>query len=212
MTRFRDRAHAGRRLAPLLTASARDDMLVVGLPRGGVIVAGEVAAALDVPLDVIIVQKIGHPDQPELAIGALGENGVRVLEDSAISSLGITTDSLADAEERATAELSRRIARFRGTTSPPDLAGRHVVVVDDGIATGATAAAACGVARAAGADRITLAMPVAPRGWEHRFDELADELIAVDTPRSFGSVGRFYVDFDQTTDAEVLAALAAARS
>ena len=212
MTRFRDRAHAGRRLAPLLTASARDDMLVVGLPRGGVIVAGEVAAALDVPLDVIIVQKIGHPDQPELAIGALGENGVRVLEDGAISSLGITTDSLADAEERATAELSRRIARFRGTTSPPDLAGRHVVVVDDGIATGATAAAACGVARAAGADRITLAMPVAPRGWEHRFDELADELVAVDTPRSFGSVGRFYVDFDQTTDAEVLAALAAARS
>lgn len=212
MTRFRDRAHAGRRLAPLLTASARDDTLVVGLPRGGVIVAGEVAAALDVPLDVIIVQKIGHPDQPELAIGALGENGVRVLEDGAISSLGITTDSLADAEEWATAELSRRIARFRGTTSPPDLAGRHVVVVDDGIATGATAAAACGVARAAGADRITLAMPVAPRGWEHRFDELADELVAVDTPRSFGSVGRFYVDFDQTTDAEVLAALAAARS
>lgn len=212
MTRFRDRTDAGRRLAPLLAESARDDTLVVGLPRGGVIVAAEAAAALDVPLDVIIVQKIGHPDQPELAIGALGENGVRVVEDSAIRSLGITADSLADAEERATAELARRIVRFRSTTSPPDLAGRHVVVVDDGIATGATAAAACRVARAAGADRITLAVPVAPHGWEHRFDELADDLIAMDTPRSFGSVGRFYVDFDQTTDAEVLAALATARS
>jgi predicted phosphoribosyltransferase len=210
VTRFADRAAAGRRLATPVAGVAGPDTLVVGLPRGGVIVAAEVARALGVPLDIIIVQKIGHPDQPELAIGALGEDGVRVIEDRAVGALGITAESLTRAERRATAELASRVTRFRGGTSPARLADRHVVIVDDGIATGASAAAACRVARAADADRITLAVPVAPHGWETRFSDLADDLISLSTPRSFGSVGRFYKDFAQTTDAEVLAALAAA--
>jgi putative phosphoribosyl transferase len=208
VTRFADRAEAGRRLAPLLGDVVGADTIVVGLPRGGVIVAAEVARVLGVPLDVIIVQKIGHPDQPELAIGALGEHGVRVIEDTAVRSLGITAGLLAQAEERATTELARRVRRFRNGTSPAVLGDHHVVITDDGIATGASAAAACRVARAGNARRVTLAVPVAPRGWESRFADLADDVIAVDTPRSFGSVGRFYKDFAQTTDTEVLDALA----
>jgi putative phosphoribosyl transferase len=205
--RYHDRADAGRRLAPLVAPGADDSTLVVGLPRGGVVVAAEVARSLEVPLDVIIVQKIGHPHQPELAIGALGENGVRVLDADVLRSLGVTEQMLARSEATATDELARRVRRFRRGTPTETLAGRHVVIVDDGIATGASARAACRVARAAGADRITLAVPVAPPGWEVDFTTLADELICPLTPRSFGSVGRFYVDFRQTTDAEVLGRL-----
>jgi predicted phosphoribosyltransferase len=204
VARFHDRCDAGRRLAPLLSPGVRDDTLVVGLPRGGVIVAAEVARILDVPLDVIIVQKIGHPLQPELAIGALGENGVRVIDDGGLRAMGVSPDALARAEAAARAELERRVERFRRGTTALALGGRHVAIVDDGIATGASARAACRVARAAGADRITVAVPVAPPGWEVDFEALADELICPMTPRSFGSVVRFYVDFRQTTDAEVL--------
>jgi len=202
--RLQDRVDAGRRLAPLVAPGIRADTLVVGLPRGGVVVAAEVAEVLEVPLDIIIVQKIGHPRQPELAIGALGENGVRVLDRHVLRSLGVTEQMAARAEAEAAEQLRQRVHRFRQGAPPRTMTGRHVVIVDDGIATGATARAACRVARAAGADRITVAVPVAPPGWETDFRPLAEELLCPATPRSFGSVGRFYADFRQTSDAEVL--------
>jgi predicted phosphoribosyltransferase len=190
---------------------ASADALVVGLPRGGVIVAAEVAATIGASLDVIIVQKIGHPLQPELALGALGEGGARVIDDH-VRSLGVDDDALARAEEFALTQLEQRVRRFRRGAAPQALRGRHIVIVDDGVATGASAVAACRVATASGAGRVTVAVPVAPHGWETRFDGLADDLIALSTPRSFGSVGRFYEDFRQTTDDEVLACLAARRA
>lgn len=211
MARFRDRRDAGRRLAALLGDHCRG-ALVVGLPRGGVVVAAEVARAVDSDLDVIIVQKIGHPAQPELAIGAIGEAGVRVVDDDTVRRLGVDAGALARREALAREELQRRVERFRGDRRRHDLAGRHVVIVDDGIATGATATAACEVARAAGASRITLAVPVAPHGWESSFEDLADDVFAITTPRGMGAVGRFYRDFAQTSDEEVLACLAHADS
>lgn len=209
MVRFRDRADAGRRLAPSVASIARADTVVVGLPRGGVIVAAEVARLIDAPLDIIIVQKVGHPDQPELAIGALGEGGVDVLDEFPRAA-AVSPDSLERAVRLARSELERRVDRFRAASQPVGMAGVHLVIVDDGIATGASAIAACRVARAAGTARISLAVPVAPPGWERQFEDLADDLISLATPHSFGSVGRFYTDFRQTTDEEVLACLAAA--
>lgn len=208
MVRFRDRVEAGRRLAPAVAAIASADSVVVGLPRGGVIVAAEVAAAIGAPLDVIVVQKIGHPHQPELALGALGEGDARIIDED-VRALGVDDDALARAEEAARTRLEQRVRRFRGDAPPRTLRGRHVIIVDDGVATGSSAIAACRVARASGAERVTVAVPVAPRGWEQRFDGLADDLVALSTPWSFGSVGRFYTDFRQTTDEEVLACLGA---
>lgn len=209
MARFRDRRDAGRRLAALLGNRCRD-ALVVGLPRGGVVVAAEVARALDADLDVIIVQKIGHPAQPELAIGAIGEDGVRVVDEDAVRQLGVDAEALSRREAIAREELQRRVERFRGGRLRHDFAGRHVAIIDDGIATGASATAACRVARAAGASRITVAVPVAPHGWEADFEGLADDLVAITVPRGMGAVGRFYRDFAQTSDDEVLASLDAA--
>lgn len=200
--RFRNRRHAGQELARLVAAHAADRPVVVGLPRGGVPVAAEVAAALGAPLDVIVVRKLGAPTQPELAMGAVGEDGVEVLDPAIVRSVGATPEQVAAIEERERAEVRSRAARFRAGRARHPLAGRTVIVVDDGIATGATANAACRVARAAGAARVVLAVPVAPEGWERRVDA-ADELVAVTTPRGFMAVGQFYDDFDQVPDAEV---------
>jgi putative phosphoribosyl transferase len=207
MTRFRDRRDAGRRLAALIGEHARD-ALVVGLPRGGVIVAAEVAAAAGAELDVIVVQKIVHPTHRELALGALGEAGIEVVDRDALQHLGVDDEELARQEALARAELARRVERFRPASGRRDLTDRHVVIVDDGIATGATAQAACRVARTAGAAHITVGVPVAPHGWEASFVDLADDLYAVTAPRMMGSVGRFYRDFTQVGDDEVLACLA----
>lgn len=201
---FSDRTDAGNRLAEQLQHLRGENVIVVGLPRGGVPVAHQVAVALDAPLDVILVRKLGVPYQPELAMGAIGEGGIRVLNDIVIERAGIDEEALALAEQRERVELDRRIRTYRGTRKPIPLAGRHVIVVDDGIATGATARAACQVARKAGASRITLAVPVAPVDWIDRMSDVADELVAVVTPREFYGIGQFYRDFSQTTDAEVV--------
>jgi putative phosphoribosyl transferase len=208
--RFADRAAAGRSLAARLLHLRDEQVVVLGLPRGGVPVAFEVAQALGAPLDVILVRKIGVPFQPELAMGAIGENGVRVLNDEVVRLARVSTVEFerADAQERA--ELDRRAVRFRGGRPPLQLQGRTAVIVDDGIATGSTARAACAVARAHGAARVVLAVPVAPPDWTTRLAGAADEYVALANPEPFIAVGQFYDRFTQTTDDEVVSLLAAA--
>ena len=202
---FRDRQDGGRHLADQLLHLERDpDVVVVGLPRGGVPVAAEVATRLHAPLDVIVVRKLGGPSQPELGMGAIGEDDVRVVNDEIVQMARVSTEQLATVERRERAELTRRADRFRRGRTRIPLAGKVVVIVDDGVATGSTAKAACDVARAEGAVRVVLAVPVAPADWTIRLAGAADELLAVETPADFRAVGQFYADFDQTGDAEVV--------
>jgi hydrogenase maturation protein HypF len=207
---FADRADAGRRLADQLVV-LRDvpDVLVVGLPRGGVPVAREVADAVHAPLDVMLVRKLGVPGQSELAMGAIGEGGVRILNDDIVAYQQVSAADIEQVAGQEWAELRRRAAQFRGDRPPVELAGKIVVVVDDGLATGATARAACQVARQCGAARVVLAVPVAPHDWVERMGDSADEYVCVDAPRQFFAVGNFYDDFAQTSDAEVVACLRA---
>lgn len=204
---FADRADAGRQLGQRLQHLRGPELVVLGLPRGGVEVAAEVAAALAAPLDVIMVRKLGVPRQPELAMGAIGEGGVRIVLPETVRRAGVTADKLAAVELRERVELQRRAQRFRGDRPRIPLAGRTAVVVDDGIATGSTARAACQVARALGATRIVLAVPVAPRGWVRGMSDAADELIALLTPPAMQAIGFWYTDFSQTTDEQVVACL-----
>lgn len=204
---FADRADAGRRLAKRLRHLRGEDAVVVGLPRGGVPVALQVALALEAPLDVIVVRKLGLPFQPELAMGAIGEGGVRIINDEVVGAARVSAGEIAQVEQHERAELARRAHRFRRGRSPVALAGRTVVVVDDGIATGSTARAACQVARAHGAAKVVLAVPVAPPGWTHRLGGAADEFIALETPPGFLAIGQFYADFSPTSDDEVVACL-----
>lgn len=209
--RFVDRVDAGQRLAVRLGYLRGQDLVVLGLPRGGVPVALEVAEALDAPLDVILVRKLGVPFQPELAMGAIGEGGVRVLNAEVLRLADVSAAELAAVERRERAELERRALRFRGGQPPVPLGGRTVIIVDDGIATGSTAKAACEVARAQGAARIVLATAVAPPDWTARLAGAADEFVCVATPDPFFGVGQFYRDFSQTTDDEVIRCLDRAR-
>ncbi len=201
---FDDRTDAGKQLAQLLHHLRGDDVVVVGLPRGGVPVAAEVAAALRVPLDVIVVRKLGVPFQPELAMGAIGENGVRTLNEDIIDRTQTSADELAQVEARERAELERRAALYRSAGASVPLEGKVVIVVDDGVATGSSAIAACQIVRARGAKRVVLAVPVAPSDWKFRLAGIADEMITVKLPRHFHGVGEFYRDFSQTTDGEVI--------
>lgn len=205
---FANRREAGRLLAAALSYRPAADVVVLGLPRGGVPVAREVARELGAPLDVCLVRKLGAPTRPELAMGAVGEGGVTVLNDDVLVRAGVAPDAVDAAVERERAVIDDRARAYRRTRPQVDLTGRTVVVVDDGIATGATARAACQVARAHGADRVVLAAPVAPRGWEEAVGDVADECVCLSTPQYFGAIGRFYDDFAQTDDAEVLSALA----
>jgi putative phosphoribosyl transferase len=204
---FVNRVDAGRQLAAKLQRFRGDDVVVVGLPRGGVPVAEEVAKALHAPLDVIIVRKLGVPFQPELGMGAIGEDGVRVVNEEVMRLARVTDDELATVEQHERAELDRRAVRYRAGRPRLPLAGRSVIVVDDGIATGSTALAACQVARVEGARRVVLAVPVAPVGWMDRIDGAADECVSVETPEWFMGIGQFYRDFSQTSDDEVIECL-----
>lgn len=204
---FLDRADAGRQLAARLAPLAGEPLVVLGLPRGGVPVAYMVATALDAPLDVVVVRKLGVPFQPELAMGAIGEDGVRVLNDAVVRLAGVSPEEVAAVEAREREELERRVGRLRRACPRVPLVGRTALVVDDGIATGSTARAACRVARARGAARVVLAVPVAPHGWESRMGPEADELVCVTTPKLFSAVGELYVHFPQTSDEEVVRCL-----
>jgi putative phosphoribosyl transferase len=204
---FSDRTDAGRQLADLLVGRGGPGTVVVGLPRGGVPVAAQVARRLGAPLDVILVRKLGVPHQPELGMGAIGEDGVRVINESIVRLAGVDEDHLRTVEAAERVELRRRADSYRRGRERIPLRGRTVIVVDDGVATGSTAAAACRVARAEGAARVILAVPVAPVDWTERLEGAADEFVAVITPVDFAGVGQFYRDFTQTSDADVIAAL-----
>ena len=206
---FRDRVDAGRRLAALVQGAGLEghDVVVLGLPRGGVPVAGEVARVLGAPLDVIVVRKLGVPFQPELAMGAIGEDGVRVENDDVIGSIALGPADV-DAIERAErVELERRVQRYRREQPRLDLHGRCAVIVDDGIATGSTARAACRVARAHGATRVVLAVPVAPPAVVRALGEVSDQMLCVAVPEPFEAVGTWYRDFTPTSDDEVVEVL-----
>ncbi len=200
---FTDRADAGRRLARRLRHLGGRGVVVLGLPRGGVPVAFEVAEELQAPLDVIVVRKLGVPFQPEYAFGAIGEGGVRVIDEHVTQQTGLTGAEIAAVEGRERAELDRRVGRLRGGRPPVPLAGRTVVIVDDGIATGATARAACQVARARGAGRVVLAVPVGPAESVESLEQVADEVVCASTPAGFFAIGEWYADFAQATDQQV---------
>ena len=214
--RFHDRPDAGRHLAAALhRCDFRGlDVVVSALPRGGVPVAYEVAERLGAPLDVLVVRKLGVPAQPELAMGAIGEGGVRVANAEVLSSAGLGSRDLDDAEGRERPELERRARVYRQVRPRLDVAGRCAVVVDDGIATGSSMRAACRVLRALGTDRIVVGVPVASRRAVTDLRRECDELVCLHVPDPFFAVGEWYRDFAQTTDAEVvdLLRLAASRA
>lgn len=211
MRQFSDRADAGRQLAQRLAPLRGQDVVVLGLPRGGVPVAYEVAKALQAPLDVLVVRKLGVPFQPELAFGAVGEDGVRVINDYVVAEARLTDQDMAAVESAQRAELRRRCERFRGKHQRISLAGRIAVIVDDGVATGATAKAACQVARAQGASRVVLAVPVGAADTAERFAAYADDVVCLRAPVLFFAVGQGYRNFAQTSDDEVVALLDRAR-
>ena len=206
---FTDRRDAGRRLAARVESLRGPDTVVLGLPRGGVPVAAEVAEALQAPLDVVVVRKLGVPYQPELALGAIGEDGVRVVDAEILRRSGVTEQQLAAVEEWEQQILRARVLALRGDRPPRTLLGRTAVVVDDGIATGSTARAACRLVRLRGAARVVLAAPVAPAGAAERLTgpDAADQAVFLETPRRLTAVGRWYRDFAQVDDSEVAALL-----
>ncbi|MXY75901.1 MAG: phosphoribosyltransferase [Acidimicrobiia bacterium] len=209
--RFTDRSHAGRVLAGMLDHLGNEPTVILGLPRGGVPVGYEIARHLAAPLEVLLVRKLGVPTQPELAMGAIGEGGVRVLDERRIERLGIRPEAVERVERRERRELARQAERFRGEAPPADLGGKTAVIVDDGIATGATARAACLITRRLGAGRVVLTAPVAPRDASAIFAEVADELVVAHTPRRFAAIGMFYRDFRPTPDATVVEMLERSR-
>lgn len=213
--RFVDRDDAGRRLAEEVGrrfgADARPEV-VLGIPRGGVIVAVAVARALDLPLDVVVVRKVGCPGRPELGVGAIGEAGVEEINTALLDYLqldlhGAAGAALAETVRAEREEADRRVAAYVGARPRADLAGLRVLVVDDGLATGYTMLAAIEVARRRGAVRVVAAVPVAAVPALHVVEEAADVVVALWVPRNFSAVGAAYRDFDQTTDAAVVAAL-----
>jgi putative phosphoribosyl transferase len=212
--RFRNRAEAGRALARALSQyGGRDDVVVLALPRGGVPVGYEVAKELGAPLDVFLVRKLGVPGHEELAMGAIATGGVLVLDERVLRWLGINEDQIQKTLARELDELRRREAAYRDGRPLPDLKGKTVILVDDGLATGASMQAAAGAVRRHEPARIVIAVPVASRATCDRFRDEVDEVVCAVTPEPFYAVGNWYEDFSQTSDDEVreLLALSAAR-
>lgn len=205
---FADRRDAGRKLARELTAYAgKEDVVVLGLPRGGVPVAYEVAKELGAALDVCVVRKLGVPGHEELAMGAIAFGGVRVVNPQALDTLGIDDELLDAVTRRERAELERRERAFRNGRPPPDLTDRTVILVDDGLATGSTMRAAVEAVRALEPAFVAVAVPVASPDVCAAFRSIADDVVCAATPQPFFGVGLWYADFSQTTDAEVRALL-----
>jgi putative phosphoribosyl transferase len=206
-TTFQDRSEAGQLLGERLGYLTSERPVVLGLPRGGVPVAFEVARALACPLDVLVVRKLGVPFHPEFAFGAIGEDDAQVLNTQLVQQLGLSKDTIAEVVRHERAELIRRVELYRGDRPALALIGRTVVIVDDGLATGATARVAVEVARARGAKIIIVAVPVSPREAVAELRTLADEVISLLVPTQFQAVGEWYEDFNQTTDEEVTSLL-----
>jgi putative phosphoribosyl transferase len=209
--RFRDRHDAGRRLAARLSAYAgRDDVCVLALPRGGVPVGYEVARALGAPLDLFLVRKLGVPGHEELAMGALASGGVRVLNERVVQQLRVPLAAIEHVAARERQELQRRERAYRGDRPPPEVRGRTVILVDDGLATGSTMRAAAAALQALHPARLVVAVPVAAAETCQEFRDEVDEVVCDLTPEPFYAVGLWYEDFSQTTDDEVRELLARA--
>lgn len=208
---FADRIEAGARLAEALEHLEGEDVVVLGVPRGGVEVAAEVARARGWPLDIVIPRKVGAPFNPELGLGAIAP-GVRVLDERMIHTLNVSPDYLEEEISAQEEEIHRRTEAYRGGRPPVDVRGKVAVVVDDGVATGGTAAAAVRWAKAQGATRVVLAIPVAPREAVLRLSKEADEVVCLGTPEPFFAVGQWYERFPQTSDREVVDLLEQARA
>jgi putative phosphoribosyl transferase len=208
---FHDRQEAGQRLAESMQEFRGSTAIVLGVPRGGVVTAYEIARALELPLDVLITHKLGAPGNPEYAIGAIAENGGVMLNDAEIDAYGIPRRYVEQEIERQGHEIERRKQMYRGGAGLPPLKGRPVIVVDDGVATGFTTAAALKAARAESPSELVLAVPVAPRETLAWLSTLADKVVCLATPEPFLAVGRFYLEFGQVSDEEVCRLLEMAR-
>ena len=205
MNRFKDRCYAGKLLAQAVQQYAGDpEAIVIGLPRGGVVPAYEVAQALDLPLDVIVPRKLGAPLQPELAVGAVTEDGSVLFNETIMAQFNLKPIDIQPIIDKQVHEAQRRITLFRKDKPPLDLHGKTVIMVDDGVATGATMHAAIKSARAKGAQRIILALPVAPIQFRGSIKDEVDEVIILQEPEFFPAVGYFYEQFAQTADDEVV--------
>lgn len=209
---FFDRVDAGKKLGAALRDRVSGKVVVAAIPRGGVVVGVEVAAALGAALEVFAPRKVRAPGNPELGLGAVAPDGVALLDPGLVSRLRVDQQYLDREVDEEAVEARRRMELYRGSSDPPNVAGATVVIVDDGIATGGTARAAAAYAKRLGAVRVILAVPVAPQDLEERLGEEVDEIVVLEQPFMFMAVGQFYADFHQVSDDEVLALLAEARA
>jgi putative phosphoribosyl transferase len=199
---FYDRTDAGRRLAKLLKRRIKGPCIVLAIPRGGVVVGYEVAKELGCPLDVVISRKVGAPAQPELAVGAVAEDGVVFVDEEIAGLVGVSRDYVERRAREELREVRRRAEEYRGGREMPDLSGKTVILVDDGLATGLTMMAAVHMARNKGAEKVVVAVPVSPPETVAKLRRHADEVICLETPTNFYAIGQFYDRFDQLTDEE----------
>lgn len=205
---FKDRKDAGKQLAERLTLYRdKADVIVLGLPRGGVTVAYEIARVLHCPLDILIVRKIGFPGDPELAVGAVSETGSVVFNEDIVSRYRVSREYLERETARQKEEIARRITLYRGGSGVPNLAGKTVILVDDGVATGATAKAAISTLKQEQIAKLVVALPVATQEAQRNIAPLVDEWVCLQTPAGFRAVGQYYSDFSQVEDQEVVAML-----
>jgi len=204
MTFFTDRVDAGKRLASELKGFSGKKGIVLAIPRGGVVVGFEIARALNLPLDVIIPRKIGAPENPELAIGAVAEDGTAILDNQLIKYLNVSKEYVEIETKRQKHEIGRRLKLYRQDASYPDLNGLDVIVVDDGIATGSTMKAALASVKNRRASSVTVAVPVGPPSTIEELEKIADRVVCLYTPEYFQAIGEFYSDFSQTPDEEVI--------
>ena len=200
---LKDRVEAGKRLASAVKSVGKD-AIILGVPRGGVVVGFEVAQALCVPLDIIVTKKIGAPENPELAVGAVAEDGTYILDEDILRQIYVPKEYIAEEVERQKQEIQRRLIRYRGDVPYPTLKNREVVVIDDGVATGSTLKAALRLLRGKGAKTVVVAVPVGPPETIRELRKLADRVVVLFTPEPFYAIGQFYVDFSQTSDKEVI--------
>lgn len=204
MVVFLNRREAGEKLSQALQKYRNEELVVIGIPRGGVVVAAQVARVLEASLDVLIPRKIGAPHNSEVAIGAVTQDGTMIKDEVMVEFLGISDSQLGDLASRAKQEISRRVYTYRGGRPATEMRNKTVIVVDDGIATGYTIKAALQSVRKSEAQRLVLAVPVAPADTLAELNKLVDDLMCLHTPELFYAVGQFYREFDQTTDEEVI--------
>ena len=204
MAYFNDRVEAGKKLAKALEDFKGKNAIILAIPRGGVVVGFEIASELELPLDVIIPRKVGAPNNPELAIGAIAEDGTIILDNSLVTYLGVSESFIREESARQREEIKRRLKVYRPNEPSPNVKGLDVILVDDGIATGSTMKAALASVKNQGAKTVTVAVPVGPPSTIEELKEQADKVISLKTPEFFQAIGRFYLDYNQTSDEEVI--------